>query len=50
MTTQISVILVPGAWLGAWAWDRVVGTLRDQGLDAYPVTLPGLDPDSTDGR
>ena len=48
MTSQISVILVPGAWLGAWAWDRVVGTLRDEGLDAYPVTLPGLEPDATD--
>ncbi|WP_028049473.1 alpha/beta fold hydrolase [Cellulomonas sp. URHD0024] len=43
-----SVILVPGAWLGAWAWDRVVGRLRDEGFDAYPMTLPGLDPDATD--
>ena len=42
------MILVPGAWLGAWAWDRVVGTLRDEGLDAYPLTLPGLEPDATD--
>lgn len=43
-TTATSVILVPGAWLGAWAWDRVVGRLRDEGLDPYPVTLPGLEP------
>ena len=48
MSTQPSVILVPGAWLGAWAWERVVGPLRDAGLDAYPVTLPGLEPDATD--
>lgn len=48
MTTQTSVILVPGAWLGGWAWDRILGPLRDEGLAAYPVTLPGLDPDDTD--
>jgi pimeloyl-ACP methyl ester carboxylesterase len=47
-TEQTAVILVPGAWLGAWAWDRIVGTLRDAGLDTYPVTLPGLDPAATD--
>src|SRR4051794_15414731 len=46
MTT--SVILIPGAWLGGGAWDRVVGPLRDAGLAAYPLTLPGLDPDAAD--
>jgi pimeloyl-ACP methyl ester carboxylesterase len=35
-------VLVPGAWLGAWAWDEVAGLLRDQGQGAYPVTLSGL--------
>lgn len=40
----IPVILVPGFWLGAWAWDDVVPALRDAGLDPRPVTLPGLAP------
>jgi pimeloyl-ACP methyl ester carboxylesterase len=37
------VILVPGYWLGAWAWDDVVPSLRDAGLDPQAVTLPGLE-------
>src|SRR5450830_1472302 len=36
------VVLVPGFWLGAWAWDDVVGPLRDAGLEPHAVTLPGL--------
>ena len=35
-------VLVPGAWLGAWAWDEVAGVLRGEGHDVYPVTLSGL--------
>ena len=34
-------VLVPGAWLGAWAWKRVVPTLEKEGHSAYPVTLTG---------
>ena len=30
MTTQI--VLVPGFWLGAWAWDDVVPLLQARGL------------------
>jgi pimeloyl-ACP methyl ester carboxylesterase len=37
-----SIVLVPGAWLGAWAWDRVAPALRSAGHTVYPVTLPGL--------
>lgn len=37
------VVLVPGFWLGAWAWDEVVGPLRDAGLEPHAVTLPGLE-------
>ena len=37
------IILVPGFWLGAWAWDEVAGALRAQGHDVTPVTLPGLE-------
>ncbi|WP_438312350.1 alpha/beta fold hydrolase [Streptomyces sp. HUAS TT3] len=35
-------VLVPGAWLGAWAWDAVVEELRAAGHDAHPLTLSGL--------
>ncbi|MET9316592.1 alpha/beta fold hydrolase [Kribbella sp. NPDC003505] len=35
-------VLVPGAWLGAWAWDEVAGILRAEGHDVYAVTLSGL--------
>ena len=42
MTTP-PIVLVPGFWLGAWAWDEVAADLRAQGLDVHPVTLPGLD-------
>jgi pimeloyl-ACP methyl ester carboxylesterase len=37
------IILVPGFWLGAWAWDEVATTLRDDGHDVSALTLPGLE-------
>jgi len=37
------IILVPGFWLGAWAWDDVVAALRAGGHDVTAVTLPGLE-------
>jgi pimeloyl-ACP methyl ester carboxylesterase len=37
------IILVPGFWLGAWAWDEVVDLLRVDGHDVTALTLPGLD-------
>jgi pimeloyl-ACP methyl ester carboxylesterase len=40
------IILVPGFWLGAWAWDEVAELLRAEGHDATALTLPGLE--STD--
>ena len=39
MTTYV---LVGGAWLGGWCWQPVARRLRDNGHDAYPVTLTGL--------
>jgi pimeloyl-ACP methyl ester carboxylesterase len=41
--TATPIILVPGFWLGAWAWDDVVGALRADGHDVTALTLPGLD-------
>jgi pimeloyl-ACP methyl ester carboxylesterase len=35
-------VLVPGAWLGAWAWSEVAAELRRRGHDVRPVTLTGL--------
>ncbi|MDE1853748.1 MAG: alpha/beta hydrolase [Thaumarchaeota archaeon] len=35
-------VLVPGAWLGAWAWKRVVPLFEKGGHSAYPVTLTGM--------
>jgi pimeloyl-ACP methyl ester carboxylesterase len=37
------IILVPGWWLGAWAWDEVAAQLRADGHDVTPLTLPGLE-------
>jgi pimeloyl-ACP methyl ester carboxylesterase len=37
------IILVPGFWLGAWAWDEVAALLRADGHDVTALTLPGLE-------
>ncbi len=37
------IILVPGFWLGAWAWDEVAAALRAAGHDVTALTLPGLE-------
>jgi pimeloyl-ACP methyl ester carboxylesterase len=37
------VVLVPGFWLGGWAWDEVAAVLRADGHDVTALTLPGLD-------
>ena len=46
--TSAPIILVPGFWLGAWAWDEVASTLRADGQDVTALTLPGLDSVDTD--
>ncbi|MFE9172824.1 alpha/beta fold hydrolase [Streptomyces kebangsaanensis] len=35
-------VLVPGAWLGAWAWEDTARALRERGHTALPLTLTGL--------
>jgi pimeloyl-ACP methyl ester carboxylesterase len=35
-------VLVPGFWLGGWAWDEVAASLRAAGHRAYQVTLTGV--------
>jgi pimeloyl-ACP methyl ester carboxylesterase len=41
------VLLVPGAWMGAWVWEPVVQRLRGRGIHAESMTLAGLEPDAT---
>ncbi len=43
MATTAPIILVPGFWLGAWAWDEVADALRGDGHDVTALTLPGLE-------
>ena len=43
------ILLVPGFWLGAWAWDEVVPLLHSDGHDdVTALTLPGLESPGTD--
>ncbi|HEU5037806.1 MAG TPA: alpha/beta hydrolase [Nocardioides sp.] len=48
MADSSPLVLVPGWWLGAWAWDDVAATLRADGHDVTALTLPGLEPDHPD--
>ena len=41
--TSAPIVLVPGFWLGAWAWDEVAEALRADGHDVTAITLPGLE-------
>jgi pimeloyl-ACP methyl ester carboxylesterase len=47
-TNAAPIVLVPGFWLGAWAWDEVASTLRADGHDVTALTLPGLESSDTD--
>src|SRR5256885_14661581 len=42
------IVLVPGFWLGEWAWSEVAQILRADGHDVTALTLPGLESVSTD--
>ena len=46
--TNTPIVLVPGFWLGAWAWDEVAAALRADGHDVTALTLPGLESVDTD--
>jgi pimeloyl-ACP methyl ester carboxylesterase len=39
MTTYV---LIPGYWLGAWAWRPVTDALRAQGHQVHPLSLTGM--------
>jgi pimeloyl-ACP methyl ester carboxylesterase len=42
------IVLVPGFWLGAWAWDEVTAALEAEGHDVAALTLPGLESADSD--
>lgn len=44
-TTNPTIILIAGHWLGAWAWDEVLEHLTTGNPRALAMTLPGLDGD-----
>ena len=44
----VPLVLVPGFWLGAWAWDQVVAELQAAGHEAVAITLPGLEDHNED--
>jgi pimeloyl-ACP methyl ester carboxylesterase len=46
--TAAPIVLVPGFWLGAWAWDDVAAALRADGHEVAALTLPGLESADTD--
>jgi pimeloyl-ACP methyl ester carboxylesterase len=43
-------VLVPGFWIGGWAWDDVAEPLRAAGHHVEAVTLPGLEDGDADRR
>ena len=42
------IVLVPGFWLGAWAWDEVASALRADGHEVVALTLPGLEAEDSE--
>lgn len=47
-SSQATLFLVAGHWLGAWAWDEVVSQPALADIHTIPLTLPGLDPADID--
>jgi len=40
--SMTTFVLVPGAWLGGWAWKKVLPLLNERGHEAHAVTLTGM--------
>ncbi|MGG7507043.1 alpha/beta fold hydrolase [Plantibacter sp. YIM 135249] len=47
-TNAPTTILIPGHWLGAWAWAEVLDHLETGHSRTVAMTLPGLDADDPD--
>ncbi|WP_066265485.1 alpha/beta fold hydrolase [Hydrogenophaga palleronii] len=41
-TAKPAIVLVHGAWHGAWCWRRVLPLLRNEGVEVHAVTLTGV--------
>ena len=41
LSAPATIVLVHGAWHGAWCWERVVSDLEADGLEVVAVDLPG---------
>lgn len=41
-------VLIPGAWMGPWAWESVTRGLTELGHVVYPIALTGLDSQNAD--
>ncbi len=44
MVTDATVVLVHGAFHGAWCWSKVVDGLAAQGVATLAIDLPRFDP------
>lgn len=44
----MDIILIPGLWLDASAWDAVTPRLREAGHRVHPLTMPGVDAPASD--
>lgn len=48
MGSSVHLLLVPGAWMGAWIWEPTVERLRARGLGTSTLTLSGLGDDDAE--
>lgn len=46
---KTSILLIHGAWQGAWVWDEVTDLLEHRGIRARALDLPGSGNDRTPG-
>jgi pimeloyl-ACP methyl ester carboxylesterase len=44
----MDIVLIPGLWLDASSWDKVIPSLRQAGHRTHPLTLPGMESKDAD--
>lgn len=45
--SPVSVLLLPGAWMGGWIWESTLASLQLREIAAHTMTLGGLAPGTT---
>lgn len=45
---NITILLVHGAWHGAWCWKKVIPLMHQKGFNTIAIDLPGMGDDDTD--